>query len=599
MFVEILKPYKSIPQGLTFSLPDFCIITGKNGSGKSHLLEAMSNSSLARITADAKVISNVHHVGFNGLNPQVDEQSDNNQIVNNISNWWHQILNSKQSFKAYITQGVTRENAFNSVMHALGHPNTVRLIVERIIASTGKLFEDLTQDDVLEYASFSETGPGQLFFSQCALIFKAYHVRQTNNAFNEFLNQKAGFKKHPFLNEIDFLRRYGPPPWKIINEVLESANLSYRFNDPDMANRDLPFVLRLIDISTSVEISVNDLSSGEKVLMSLALAIYNTDAGGSKPEILILDEPDAPLHPQFSRLLIETLHEKVVKQAGVKVIFTTHSPSTVAIAPEDVIYEIDKNSKRPQAVSNAFAISTLTQGLDYLKISYENRRQVFVESKYDAGYYQGLHDALDRKHKFKHKPIFMPPHSGTSNCTDVISIVEVLRKSGSDLAFGLIDFDLKNNSKDSVVVLGDNKRYAIENYVLDPIFIALGLIKKDKNKFFDFGVLDKDVYPDAGRLTSDDCQKIVDSVLKKMDFDFSDMSVEILENNYQINYPKSFLLMNGHEYEKLLTRKFPQLNCIAKGKGDEALKLGIVRVMRDFPELISIDIAKTLVKVLD
>ena len=44
MRINLVKEYKSLPVGLEFDLPDFCILTGRNGSGKSHLLEAIGDA---------------------------------------------------------------------------------------------------------------------------------------------------------------------------------------------------------------------------------------------------------------------------------------------------------------------------------------------------------------------------------------------------------------------------------------------------------------------------------------------------------------------------------------------------------------------------
>ena len=43
MYFNLKANYKSLPIGLEWNnIPDFTIITGKNGTGKSHLLEAMN-----------------------------------------------------------------------------------------------------------------------------------------------------------------------------------------------------------------------------------------------------------------------------------------------------------------------------------------------------------------------------------------------------------------------------------------------------------------------------------------------------------------------------------------------------------------------------
>ena len=52
-FEQTHKSIKSIPQ---LRLPDFCVLTGPNGSGKTHLLEAINNGSV-RVTIDDSLIS--------------------------------------------------------------------------------------------------------------------------------------------------------------------------------------------------------------------------------------------------------------------------------------------------------------------------------------------------------------------------------------------------------------------------------------------------------------------------------------------------------------------------------------------------------------
>lgn len=91
MHVTINSTYKSIPRGVAFDLPSFCVLTGKNGSGKSHLLEAIANTQVANTNINGVAITRINHVGFNGLNPQVDEQCDSNQVLTNVRNVWGQL----------------------------------------------------------------------------------------------------------------------------------------------------------------------------------------------------------------------------------------------------------------------------------------------------------------------------------------------------------------------------------------------------------------------------------------------------------------------------------------------------------------------------
>jgi len=593
MRISVTQKYKSIPGDLEFDLPDFCILTGKNGSGKSHLLEVMANRNFSQIMIDGVALTNVLHVGYNGLNPQLEERCESAQLTQNVNNWWNQISNIIQHYKVNFLGRHTFTDIISEYIDPhFGQDPTRSSVIRNILKKSGKNLEDLTEVDVYNNLSFAENNNGNLFFSQCAMIFKAYHTRWTKNKFNKFLLSEGGVDGLTFLSDEDFFKKNGPPPWELINEILARASLPYEFLNPNSGDVDLAYVLKLMDKITGMDISVNDLSSGEKVLMSLALAIYNSQEGGSRPQLLLLDEPDAPLHPQYSRLLIDTVIESIVERAGVKVVMTTHSPATVAMSPDNSVYEISREDKIPAMISNSRAVSILTQGIGFLRVSYEKRRQIFVESKYDVIYFERLFDALRRKYAYSYQPIFMEPHSGTSNCTDVVNIVEKLRGAGIDLAWGIIDHDGVNEAKGAILVLGENKRYAIENYLLDPLYIVLALIRYGKAKYLDFGVTTRTTYPDAAYLTQDECQILIDNFIVKIGFALLDMVVVSLENGYQLNYPQEFLMHQGHGYEILIQERVPELRAISRGQGDSALKLGLAEVIAEFPQFLPLEIGE-------
>ena len=63
--IKIKEKYKSLIARTEFELSDFCVLTGKNGSEKSHLLEAISNkSNLPKNTEIAEFVSYPEFVSF-------------------------------------------------------------------------------------------------------------------------------------------------------------------------------------------------------------------------------------------------------------------------------------------------------------------------------------------------------------------------------------------------------------------------------------------------------------------------------------------------------------------------------------------------------
>ena len=123
-------------------------------------------------------------------------------------------------------------------------------------------------------------------------------------------------------------------PWKKINQIFESASFDFRVNNPDDFDENgHKYEFKLKKTTDGSVISPQELSTGEKIILALALAKYNMEQENHSPvKLLLLDEPDAPLHPTRIKELVDTLKD-VFLQQGQAVIMTTHSPSNIAAAP--------------------------------------------------------------------------------------------------------------------------------------------------------------------------------------------------------------------------------------------------------------------------
>ena len=107
---------------------------------------------------------------------------------------------------------------------------------------------------------------------------------------------------------------------------------------------------------TDVEFSAMDLSSGEYHMFSNVLAI---GFGLEDKAVLLIDEPENNLHPQWQRDLMATVYDvcgKVMKTEG-HLIVCTHSPLIVATAPESSSI-VDMSSDAPQAIITSYGASS-------------------------------------------------------------------------------------------------------------------------------------------------------------------------------------------------------------------------------------------------
>lgn len=64
MRVSVRRQYKSIHVIQDFEIPDFVVLTGKNGSGKSHLMELMTQVDKCQVYDDTKILSQVKYIPF-------------------------------------------------------------------------------------------------------------------------------------------------------------------------------------------------------------------------------------------------------------------------------------------------------------------------------------------------------------------------------------------------------------------------------------------------------------------------------------------------------------------------------------------------------
>ena len=592
MHIKIIKPYKSLIAGREVELPDFCILTGKNGSGKSHFLEALSQRSFSEIIVDATPVADteVKYIAFNKLNPDINPDCNQNTL-NQITQECKQFLFDAQNRWKRLNVTTDKHRWLLENKDRIAH-NSIRSIllvaaIENISKKAKKDFDEITEDEFNFYIDILDLEEKDAFRGQFATIFKSYYIRYDENEYNKYENETRR-TSHVVLSDDEFVDMYGPKPCEFVNGILKDANLPYKVSDPEGSNRNSTFHFRLKNAEKNIEIKPSDLSTGEMVLMSLALAIYNSSEDSIKNKVLLIDEPDAPLHPEFSKFLLATLKNHVVQKAGVKVIISTHSPTTVAMADEESIFEMDRDQKIPLKVTKEQALSILTKGIPSLRVSIDKRRVVFVESQYDAENYEKIFELVGAFSTFETQLSFHACHnrSGT-NCDDVYTLLDKLQFV--DGTYGLVDFDNKNSSTRNVKVMGESgeKRYTIENYILDPIFIGLALIRDNLTH-----CPQNISYMGFASASHEIRQSLVDWVLSELNFNGPKIDYKTIGGEI-FSIDSSWFTMKGHELEEKIKTKWGGVNQIIssyRNKGDNALKSALLdKTIRDYPQFLSND----------
>jgi uncharacterized protein (DUF952 family)/energy-coupling factor transporter ATP-binding protein EcfA2 len=592
---ELKSTQKSL-EPFEIELPKFVVLTGPNGSGKTQFLEAVSNDGISSMTKNGQNLRSIRFIPSFSLEPnETSPQPFPTQAETSPADaFFQRYLGAKAPLRGI--QPVRRP----SIESLLGARYAKQ--VRSIATYAGKGINDLELEDFKKHLAFHDSYVSDDFLTQkFSLVFKRYWDNARKNQFNR-LRKEANEADIPFLTNEEFLQKYGNPR-KEVNDLIRAANLDFEFSEPREENDEVPFELKLISKLSRAEIGLKDLSSGEKTIMSLVFALYNSKLEFSFPDVLLLDEPDASLHPAMTKHFLDVLINDFVEAKGIQVIMTTHSPSTVALAPEEAVFVMNKEAPRLEKTTRDKALRILTAGVPSLSINYENRRQVFVESEEDVKFYDKLYEKLRTKLVPEISLSFIPSGESKtdkhgqkiSNSAQVENITKILHQYGNKSVFGIIDWDCHHREKDAVKVLGKDKRYSIENYIFDPIYVGALLLQECMVTREELGLSGSESYIDFKHLKVEQLQTICDFVINKVrpllkDLDETPISVVYLLG-IKLQIPRWYLTTRGHDLYEPLTTAFPNL---IKFKEEGKLKDELLNKFIDnLPEFIPTEILET------
>jgi energy-coupling factor transporter ATP-binding protein EcfA2 len=647
MKISLLAPYKSLRPFESDELNDFTIITGKNGSGKSQLLKHFDPEVIKQqqqqqinttgsmgepniqirspqhiysiqaegIQKDGSIQLNYDHwkkfispiiERYRKLTPSIitiinilsQEGISSNEAYNlstlllpentelqtAINNIISTIINSDLKKDPLVKQKTAFSIAFNS--DSIKIYNLAKEISEYNHKPIDKLSDYDFYNSTIEEHHIDNTS---LFGSIIEYVFYNYAKRRDANRKNFFYKKEDNIENNSIPND-EFEKQF-IPPWQIINSILHDNNLDFHFQGIDKREFDTDTVINLTLIKTSTNeiIPLTDLSSGEKVILGLIIKIFTSQYYGTNlsfPQLILLDEPDAHLHPEMSKLLLDVLSETFVKKLGIKVIITTHSPSTIALADENCIYQlINGINTSLKKVSKDAALKLLTGFIPTLSIDYKNHRQVFAESPTDVSYYQRLYEKHAQKSELPHRLYFISNAMGDGNCDLVYRVVGQLRDAGNNTSYGIVDWDLKNNPTEFVHVHGINERYNIESFLLDPIYVICLLIDNGNahNIMGAIGIGEDYNQYLLGEENSDRIQSIIINYFSLYEKRFPNdkyeterIAVQYL-NGRNIEIPKWYLQTPRHDLVDKVKEVFPALK--NKYKDEGMIQSALIKIM--------------------
>lgn len=550
--------YKSIGNVSWNDIPRFAVLTGPNGTGKTQFLQALAyklsyprknnpripevNSLELQITGD--VIAE-HQIAYL-------PNSENEFRVEGSS--IGSIHNAKQSFLSQLAPQNTTGQIEKEILRArIERQFSIKINSQTIPPEMAeKLPDDFTY--MLDYNDVS---------TKLSHVFMGYQVRRAEKLMSG-------------LSETQASEQIGRPPWEFVNDILSLTEFEYRVVPPENKLMQDYHVRVKSSLRNTKILELNDLSSGEKTILRTILWFYNSKHNKIFPKLFLLDEPDAHLHPSMTGMFIDVLNGVLVAQYGVRIIVTTHSPSTVALSPEGSVFVMSREQPRIRpAASQAEAIGLLTSGLVVVS---RGTKLVFVEDEGDKTFCEMIRDMLSDQGPNKDRMALAPAPSlifvaasiGRSKekvpggKTVVSQWVEKFDGPPLREIFrGLLDLDSGNTPTDRILVLG---RYSIENYELDP-FVIFGLLVDEGRSpnIHDISIAQGDEHL-VRALDVSALQRVVEYVAKQIEPTLPSLASsekELIDVEFTIGktlkYPAWMLFRRGHDLLPAYQRVFGQM----------------------------------------
>lgn len=621
MKIIIRKSYKTINPFELDNVPDFVVLTGENGTGKTQLLECLYHSATRDEKNDMLRVNETpveeYRTGDESNEDAKEELlsaaelSDGKQIYTNVVYREVQAPNvevgGKFDLKALYSEGesiaqkhlfyktrpmgmedVEDENELTSAFQkAVGLKKGVRISTDTILPSISKMDIDIIKKIESEFSSND--------YSKDPYYYIAFQPVPKSTVFAA--NLKFLYFQHWARLEAGL--PVGVAPWEAFNDMGKTLNFKFELDEPKIVEKK--FDVRLRDKEKKVFISPDSLSSGEKVIFSLFVAMYSTNTTEYLPNVILFDEPDAFLHPSLCRTMIDVIQNVFIKQHGIKVIITTHSPTTVALVPEQSLYRmIDGKMVK---TTKKEAILTLTTGLKTISVYYENVKQIFVEANNDnlylsyVSHYATQHKLLSDDVQLRFVNVGNTTNGG---CDVVKKVVNDLAAANNGTIFGIIDWDGKNVENDRIKILGNGKRYAIDNYLLDPLVLILLCVEEQSwREKIGFPQLETIVH--FASKSPYERQTLVNNTIslieQKVPFE-KKTEAEIVTysilNGQSYTIPKWYTICQGHELMKYVRDAFPFIN---KYTDEKLFDYVVKNIYAAYPDIIPMDVVETLKKI--
>ena len=199
--------------------------------------------------------------------------------------------------------------------------------------------DSIDEFDHMVDESFKKTNPYEKFVREWYIMhynmsIKTYYVGVAAQHYNIDEDELEEFKKHDcFLTEEEY-DKYFQKQNKSFNELSEKdENIYFNWYKDEFE----------FDFIDSQDRRFNNLSHGEQTIFGLFLNLYYISLNNKNKSIsFLLDEPDLSLHPEWKRKYISELVPLLQRlKNSFHILFTTHSPFLLSDIPKQNIIFLD------------------------------------------------------------------------------------------------------------------------------------------------------------------------------------------------------------------------------------------------------------------
>lgn len=268
-------------------------------------------------------------------------------------------------------------NMISSLMDESGSSSKFGNFVSEITNSEKQLFANLTS---VTFSAFDETEPKQERKDKTeGMQFSYIGLRRIQTSNDKNTGPKSTIMlKNEFFKSLNTCRLNSKTNrWKKSIEMLES--------DPNFKDARIK---ELIDIKDEEEIKTyahgifQKLSSGHKIVLLTITRLIETLQERS---LVLIDEPEAHLHPPLLSAFSRTLSELLIETNSVAII-ATHSPVVLQEVPKSCVWKLRRTGA--EAVAERLTIESFGENVGTLT------NEIFGLEVTNSGYYKMIAQAM-------------------------------------------------------------------------------------------------------------------------------------------------------------------------------------------------------------